>query len=199
MSLSPLLDQLERALRCLPGVGQRTASRMALHLLERNRAGGLHLALALEAAMTQIGECQQCAVPTEDALCQFCADTTRDHRIWCVVCGPADVQAIEQSGLFQGKYHCLRGTLSPLDGRGPEDIGLPNLYARIEAEQPSELIIALPSTVEGEATTFQIQATLGRRLRVTRLAQGVPVGGDLGQLDATTLSHALLSRTEVPS
>ena len=198
MSLSPLLDQLERALRCLPGVGQRTASRMALHLLERNRAAGLQLAQALDAAMTQIGECAQCSVPTEDTVCRFCADTTRDPSIWCVVTGPADDHAIEHSGLFTGRYHCLRGTLSPLDGRGPDDIGLPSLYARIEAEQPRELIIALPSTVEGEATTFQIQATLGRRLRVTRLAQGVPVGGDLGQLDATTLSHALLSRTEVP-
>lgn len=198
MSLSPLLDQLERALRCLPGVGQRTASRMALHLLDRDRDRGLHLAQALEAALTQIGTCEQCAVPSETALCRFCADSTRDAGLWCVVSSPADVLAMEHAGLYRGRYYCLQGTLSPLDGRGPEDIGLPRLYARVAEEQPSELIIALPSTVEGEATTYQIQVSLKETVRITRLAQGVPVGGDLGQLDATTLSHALLSRTEVP-
>lgn len=198
MSLSPLLDQLERALRCLPGVGQRTASRMALHLLDRERERGLLLAQALEAALTHIKTCVQCGVPTESQVCRFCSDSARDEGLWCVVSSPADVLAMEQAGLYRGRYHCLQGTLSPLDGRGPDEIGLPQLYARVAAEQPSELIIALPSTVEGEATTYQIQVSLKHSVRITRLAQGVPVGGDLGQLDATTLSHALLSRTEVP-
>ena len=197
MSLSPLLDQLERALRCLPGVGSRTASRMALHLLERDREGALHLSDRLTEAMRSIGQCSICRVLTEQPVCRFCSDSQRNQALWCVVCTPSDVLAIEQSGLFQGRYHCLSGTLSPLDGLGPTEIGLPDLYARVSREQPSELIVALPSTVEGEATTHQIQATLGTQVRITRLAQGVPVGGDLGQLDATTLSRALLSRTEV--
>ena len=197
MSISPLLVSLEKALRCLPGVGPRSASRMALHLLERDRERGLHLAANLAQALEQIEHCEKCQNLTEIQPCRICQDDTRDQQLLCVVSSPSDILAIEQSGLFQGRYHCLSGLLSPLDGLGPNEIGLSDLVMRVEREQPTECLVALASTVEGEATTHQIVSQLRSITRVTRLAQGVPVGGELDHLDISTLSQALASRTEI--
>ena len=197
MSISPLLVSLEKALRCLPGVGPRSASRMALHLLERDRERGLHLAASLTQALEQIEHCEKCQNLTEIQPCRICQDDTRDQQLLCVVSSPSDILAIEQSGLFQGRYHCLSGLLSPLDGLGPNEIGLSDLVMRVEHEQPTECLVALASTVEGEATTHQIVSQLRSITRITRLAQGVPVGGELDHLDISTLSQALASRTEI--
>ena len=197
MSISPLLISLEKALRCLPGVGPRSASRMALHLLERDRERGLHLAATLTQALEQIEHCEKCQNLTEIQPCRICQDDTRDQQLLCVVSSPSDILAIEQSGLFQGRYHCLSGLLSPLDGLGPNEIGLSDLVMRVEHEQPTECLVALASTVEGEATTHQIVSQLRSITRITRLAQGVPVGGELDHLDISTLSQALASRTEI--
>jgi recombination protein RecR len=197
MSISPLLVSLEKALRCLPGVGPRSASRMALHLLERDRERGLHLAATLTQALEQIEHCEKCQNLTEIQPCRICQDDTRDQQLLCVVSSPSDILAIEQSGLFQGRYHCLSGLLSPLDGLGPNEIGLSDLVMRVEREQPTECLVALASTVEGEATTHQIVSQLRSITRITRLAQGVPVGGELDHLDISTLSQALASRTEI--
>ena len=197
MSISPLLVSLEKALRCLPGVGPRSASRMALHLLERDRERGLHLAVTLTQALEQIEHCEKCQNLTEIQPCRICQDDTRDQQLLCVVSSPSDILAIEQSGLFQGRYHCLSGLLSPLDGLGPNEIGLSDLVMRVEREQPTECLVALASTVEGEATTHQIVSQLRSITRITRLAQGVPVGGELDHLDISTLSQALASRTEI--
>jgi len=197
MSISPLLVSLEKALRCLPGVGPRSASRMALHLLERDRERGLHLATTLTQALEQIEHCEKCQNLTEIQPCRICQDDTRDQQLLCVVSSPSDILAIEQSGLFQGRYHCLSGLLSPLDGLGPNEIGLSDLVMRVEHEQPTECLVALASTVEGEATTHQIVSQLRSITRITRLAQGVPVGGELDHLDISTLSQALASRTEI--
>ena len=197
MSISPLLVSLEKALRCLPGVGPRSASRIALHLLERDRERGLHLAASLTQALEQIEHCEQCQNLTEIQPCRICQDETRDQQLLCVVSSPSDILAIEQSGLFQGRYHCLSGLLSPLDGLGPNEIGLSDLVMRVEREQPTECLVALASTVEGEATTHQVVSQLRSITRITRLAQGVPVGGELDHLDISTLSQALASRTEI--
>ena len=197
MSISPLLVSLEKALRCLPGVGPRSASRMALHLLERDRERGLHLAATLTQALEQIEHCEKCQNLTEIQPCRICQDDTRDQQFLGVGSSPSDILAIEQSGLFQGRYHCLSGLLSPLDGLGPNEIGLSDLVMRVEREQPTECLVALASTVEGEATTHQIVSQLRSITRVTRLAQGVPVGGELDHLDISTLSQALASRTEI--
>ncbi|MDB2412541.1 recombination mediator RecR [Litoricolaceae bacterium] len=197
MSISPLLVSLEKALRCLPGVGPRSASRMALHLLERDRERGLHLAATLTQALERIEHCEKCQNLTEIQPCRICQDDTRDQQLLCVVSSPSDILAIEQSGLFQGRYHCLSGLLSPLDGLGPNEIGLSDLVMRVEHEQPTECLVALASTVEGEATTHQIVSQLRSITRITRLAQGVPVGGELDHLDISTLSQALASRTEI--
>lgn len=197
MSISPLLVSLEKALRCLPGVGPRSSSRMALHLLERDRERGLHLAATLTQALEQIEHCEKCQNLTEIQPCRICQDDTRDQQLLCVVSSPSDILAIEQSGLFQGRYHCLSGLLSPLDGLGPNEIGLSDLVMRVEREQPTECLVALASTVEGEATTHQIVSQLRSITRITRLAQGVPVGGELDHLDISTLSQALASRTEI--
>lgn len=197
MSISPLLVSLEKALRCLPGIGPRSSSRMALHLLERDRERGLHLAATLTQALEQIEHCEKCQNLTEIQPCRICQDDTRDQQLLCVVSSPSDILAIEQSGLFQGRYHCLSGLLSPLDGLGPNEIGLSDLVTRVEREQPTECLVALASTVEGEATTHQIVSQLRSITRITRLAQGVPVGGELDHLDISTLSQALASRTEI--
>lgn len=197
MSKTPRLDTLEKALRCLPGVGPRSATRMALHLLERDRARGLQLAEAMQEALTHITHCEICRNLTEAQPCGICQDDTRDARVLCVVASPSDILAIEQAGLFRGRYHCLTGLLSPLEGLGPDEIGLSTLITRIEREAPTECLLALASTVEGEATTHQIVTQLPKTTRATRLAQGVPVGGELDHLDISTLSQALNSRTEV--
>lgn len=197
MSVSPLFKSLEQAFRCLPGVGPRSATRMALHVLERDRDRAEALATTLMRALVEISHCERCRNLTETQPCGICRDDSRDASLLCVVSSPGDILAIEQSGLFKGRYHCLSGLLSPLEGLGPEEIGLSSLLDRVETENPSEVILALASTVEGEATTYQLTVMLQSKTKLTRLAQGVPVGGELDHIDATTLSQALASRTEL--
>ena len=194
MSFSPLIRQLIDALRILPGVGQKTAQRMALQLLERDRSGGLRLSQALAAAMQGVGYCQQCRTLSEEALCNLCSDTRRDDNLLCVVEGPLDVYAVEQTG-YRGRYFVLKGHLSPLDGLGPEAIGIPELLQRIEAGQFAEIILATNPTVEGEATAHYIAQSLqGKGIALTRIAHGVPLGGELELVDGGTLAHALAGR-----
>ena len=194
MSFSPLIRQLIDALRTLPGVGQKTAQRMALQLLERDRSGGTRLAQALSQAMEGVGHCRQCRTLTEEELCPQCADPRRDDTLLCVVEGPMDVYAVEQTG-YRGRFFVLKGHLSPLDGLGPEAIGIPELLARIEAGSFSEIILATNPTVEGEATAHYIaQMLAGHGLSLTRIAHGVPLGGELEMVDGGTLAHALSGR-----
>lgn len=194
MSFSPLINQLIESLRILPGVGKKSAQRMALQLLERNRQGALKLADALEQAMDKVGYCKLCHTLSEEDLCPQCASPNRDDKLLCIVEGPLDVFAIEQTG-YQGRYFVLKGHLSPLDGLGPEAIGIPELLKRIENAEFEEIILATNSTVEGEATAHYISQLLTPRgLAVTRIAHGVPLGGELELVDGGTLSHALAGR-----
>lgn len=194
MSFSPLIRQLIDALRILPGVGQKTAQRMALHLLERDRSGGRRLAQALSQAMEGIGYCQRCRTLSETPLCTLCSDPRRDDSVLCVVEGPLDVFAVEQTG-YRGRYFVLKGHLSPIDGLGPESIGIPELEARVAAGSFSEVILATNPTVEGEATAHYIAQLLAPRgLVLSRIAHGVPLGGELELVDGGTLAHAMAGR-----
>lgn len=194
----PLLDELLAALRCLPGVGSRTAQRMALHLLERDRRGGRELADVLARAMRDIRRCDRCRNFTADALCGICRSDKRARNVLCVVETPGDVLAIEQATGFDGQYFVLLGRLSPLDGIGPEEIGLDRLEQRLADEPIDEIIVATNSTVEGEATAHFIAGMAARAgCRMTRLAQGVPLGGELEHTDSSTLAHAFASRLPV--
>ncbi|MFC3283415.1 recombination mediator RecR [Litchfieldella rifensis] len=195
MSFSPLVDRLLESLRVLPGVGPKTAQRMALHLLERDREGGRRLAHIMAEALEEVGYCQRCRTLTEEELCLLCRSTRRDERLLCVVESPADMLAIEEAGGYQGQYFVLHGHLSPLDGIGPEDIGLDQLEARLDEGGIEEVILATNPTVEGEATAHYIAMQLtGSRLRLSRLAYGVPMGGELEYVDGGTLSRAFNGR-----
>jgi recombination protein RecR len=188
-------DELLEALRCLPGVGARSAQRMALQLLERDRDGGRRLARALGRSMDDIQRCRQCRNFTAGDLCRICLNDRRDGAVLCVVESPADVLAIESATEFSGRYFVLLGRLSPLDGLGPEDLGLDLLEARLQHEGVQEIIIATNTTVEGEATAYYLQEMAERyQIKVTRLAQGVPLGGELEHTDRSTLAHAFSSR-----
>ncbi len=194
MSFSPLIDKLINQLRVLPGIGPKSAQRMAFQLLARNRTAGKSLAEALLAAMEHVGHCDLCRTFSETARCQLCANPRRDHQLLCIVESPADLLAIEQTG-FNGLYFVLMGHLSPLDGVGPEQLGLNLLKNRFKTEQISELIIATNPTVEGEATAHYIhELSLPYSIRVTRIAHGVPLGGELEFIDGGTLARALASR-----
>lgn len=193
--LSPLIKELIEALRCLPGVGPKSAQRMALQLLERDRAGAARLASVIERAIDRVGRCQSCRTLTEDPVCSLCASTKRDGSILCVVETPADVMAIEQAGNFTGKYFVLLGHLSPIDGIGPTEIGMEQLLERLQQGDVSELILATNTTVEGEATAHYVAEEAKRHgVKVSRIAHGVPMGGELEYLDSNTLTHAFLSR-----
>jgi recombination protein RecR len=195
MTAEPLLNQFVESLRCLPGVGPKTAQRMALHLLERNREAGLKLAEILEKAMQNIGRCQQCRDLTELEICTICANPRRDQSLLCIVESPVDVLAIEQATAYKGRYFVLLGRLSPLDGIGPAELGLDQLAERLETNPPEELIIATNPTVEGEATSYYLQRMAKtHNIRITRIAHGVPLGGELEYTDQTTLAHAFGSR-----
>ncbi|WP_137817300.1 MULTISPECIES: recombination mediator RecR [unclassified Pseudomonas] len=197
MSFSPLIRQLIDSLRILPGVGQKTAQRMALQLLERDRSGALRLAQALTQAMEGVGHCKQCRTLSEDDLCPQCADPRRDDSVLCVVEGPMDVYAVEQTG-YRGRYFVLKGHLSPLDGLGPEAIGIPELLARIQQAAFSEVILATNPTVEGEATAHYIAQLLANKGLITsRIAHGMPLGGELELVDGGTLAHALAGRRPI--
>lgn len=194
-SISPLFDQLVRELRRLPGVGQRTATRMAFHLLERDRDGGRSLAQSLLLAMDGIGRCGECRILSEYQRCAICSNPGRDRRQLCILETPADLFAIEASGLFRGVYFVLTGHLSPLDGIGPEALGLDRLQQRLQQEPVDEVILATGTTVEGEATAHYLAELVRPYCRqATRIAHGVPVGGDLELVDAGTLAHALSGR-----
>lgn len=198
MSEAPLLDQLIQALRCLPGVGPKTAQRMAFHLLERDRDGGRRLSETLLAAIQRVGHCEQCRNFSETPLCTLCASPRRDRSLLCVVESPADVSAIEQSADYRGLYFVLMGRMSPLDGIRPEDIGIDRLADRLDRGEVQEVILATGTTVEGEATAHYIAQIAHRRnLRATRIAHGIPLGGELGYVDGGTLSHALAARREL--
>lgn len=198
MSFSPLVDRLVEALRCLPGVGPKSAQRMTLHLLERDREGARRLAQALTEAVARVGHCSRCRNLSEDPVCALCANPGRESAQLCVVESPADVLAIEQSGVHRGLYFVLLGRLSPLDGIGPEELGLDLLERRLGEGEIKEVILATNPTVEGETTAHYV-AELARRhgVRPTRIAHGVPLGGELEYVDGTTLSRALSERREM--
>lgn len=208
---SPLIDELIHSLCCLPGVGRKSAQRMALHLLERDPEGASRLVSSLGKAIDGVGRCRKCRILTEQDVCFICSNPKRSQRLLCVVETPADVVAIEQSGTFDGKYFVLNGRLSPIDGIGPAELGLPELFQRLQMsaecerdengengqgeDNIEELILATNPTVEGEATAHYI-AEQARQcgIAVSRIAHGVPLGGELEFIDGGTLMHAFSSR-----
>ena len=194
-----LLEQLIEALRVLPGVGQKTAQRMAYQLLEREREGGKRLADVLGTALERIGHCARCRDFTVTEVCPICASASRDQHLLCAVESPADRLAIEQATGYRGLYFILQGRLSPLDGIGPRELGLDALADRLSAGEITELIIATNPTVEGEATAHYL-AQLARQhgVQPSRLTHGVPLGGELEYVDRGTLSHAFGTRSEMP-
>ena len=195
---SPLIDDLVEALRILPSVGPKSAQRMAMHLLERNRDGGQRLADSLAEAMSKVGRCNSCRTFTEEAVCNICASAKRDEHVLCVIETPSDILAIEQSGGYQGKYFVLMGHLSPIDGIGPSEIGVDQLLERVSEYDVSEVILATGTTVEGEATAYYISQQLKPMgVTVSRIAHGVPLGGDLEYVDGGTLAHAMSGRKVV--
>ncbi|MCW8826457.1 MAG: recombination mediator RecR [Gammaproteobacteria bacterium] len=198
MGFSPAIDQLIEALRCLPGVGPKSAQRIAFHLLERDRDGATALADALNRAVEQVGHCDRCRTLAEAGRCKICDDQQRDSKLLCVVESPADLHALEMMSGFQGKYFVLMGRLSPLDGIGPDDIGLDMLAQRLDEGEVKEVILATNPTVEGEATAHYIgEMVRQRNIKVTRLAHGIPMGGELEYFDGTTLAYAFKGRVEV--
>ncbi len=190
-----LLKELMEALRCLPGVGNRTAQRMAFHLLEHDRAKGEHLATVMARAMREIQHCAQCRTLTEHKVCRICANTSRERSQLCVVEHPSDVVALEQATSYRGLYFVLGGHLSPLDGIGPADIGLDLLDTRLASGEIQELILATNSTLEGEVTAHYISELANKwHITTSRIAHGVPVGSELDYVDSGTLSHAFEGR-----
>ena len=189
-----IIDQLREAFRVLPGVGPKTAQRMVLHLLERDREGGARLGQKILEAMERVGQCRECRNLSELATCEICSDQKRDRSLLCVTESPADVLAIEHSSGYRGCYFVLMGSLSPIDGIGPEELGIDQLKHRC-GEEVNEVILALRAIVEGEATAHYISETLGPlSIKVTRIARGIPIGGELEYIDGNTLALALSGR-----
>lgn len=198
MKYSPSLARLIEALRILPGVGPKSAQRMAFNLLERNREGARALASALSDAATRVGQCSRCRMLTDGDLCTICSAPQRDEGLLCVVESPADVAAVEQSGGYRGRYFVLMGHLSPLDGIGPAELGVSRLESILAEGQVREVILATNPTVEGEATAHFLGDLVARRgIRASRIAHGVPVGGELEYVDGGTLAHALAGRQAI--
>jgi len=197
MTQSSLLIRLIDALKCLPGVGNKTAQRMAFHLLERDRQGARTLAAIINQSIDGIGHCSRCQTLSEKDVCEICANPARNHEQLCVVETPADVMAMENGAGYRGLYYVLMGKLSPLDGIGPTELGLEKLEARLDNEELKEVILATNATVEGEVTAHVIGEFAAKRgIKTTRLAQGVPIGGELEYLDSSTLAHALEGRRD---
>jgi len=198
MSQSPLLLQLIEALRCLPGVGPKSAQRMAFHLLERDRKGATVLSVALQQAVENIGHCAQCRTLSETELCGYCSDPRRKDELLCIVETPVDVLAINQATDFNGRYFVLMGHLSPLDGIGPEELGLDKLEERLKQAEIKEIILATNPTVEGETTAHYISEMAAEYgIEASRLAHGIPLGGELEYIDGGTLAHAFSGRRKL--
>ena len=197
--VSPLVDGLIESIQCLPGVGPKSAQRMVLHLIEREREGGKILSEALRLALDSVGQCQNCRIFSEDNLCSICKNEKRDKKVICVVESVADVFAIEQSNQFRGRYFILHGHLSPIDDIGPEQLGLNQLFLLVRSGEISEMILATNSTLEGEATAHFIYDALKdvENLDLTKLAQGVPLGGELEYVDRGTIMHAFSGRVNL--
>ena len=194
---SPKLTHLIEALCCLPGIGKKSAQRIAYHVLERDRDGARKLAASMNDAMDSIGHCQRCRTFSETEICPLCASYKRDRALMCVVESPADVASIEQSD-YRGLYFVLIGHLSPLDGIGPDEIGLPELGQLFDEGEIEEVILATSTTVEGEATAHFIGEMVRKRnLKVTRIAHGIPMGGGLEYVNSRTISHAMAGRREL--
>jgi len=194
----PLLNRLMEALRCLPGVGPKSAQRMAFYLLERDREGGRNLSRVMADAMENIGNCSRCRTLSEQDTCSICSNNNRDDALLCVVETPAELMVIEQAIDYRGRYFVLGGHLSPLDGIGPREIGLDKLEQRLEEGSVTELILATNTTVEGEVTAHYIsEMAHARKVRTTRIAHGVPLGGELEYVDGGTISHAFAGRHEI--
>jgi recombination protein RecR len=197
LNYSPLIDRLIEALRCLPGVGPKSAQRIAFHLLERNRAGARRLAAALKEAVETVRNCERCRNFSDASLCRVCASAKRDASLLCVVESPTDIGLIEQAGGYSGRYFVLMGRLSPLDGIGPDDLGMEKLTDLLNTGEVTEVILATSTTVEGQATAHYLTELIqGRGIRVSRLAQGIPLGGELEFVDSGTLAHAISSRRQ---
>jgi recombination protein RecR len=195
MSDAYTLDALTQALKGLPGVGIKSAARMAFHLMQRDRAAATRLSRALQEAVERVRHCSRCHTFTESEVCSMCQDAGRDHTKLCVVETPADQSAIERTASFKGLYFVLMGKLSPLDGIGPKDIGLAKLLERAVDGEVQEVILGTNFTAEGEATAHVIAEMLkSKGLRVTRLARGVPAGSELEYVDLGTIAHALVDR-----
>jgi len=198
MIFSPLLEQLIQSLTVLPGVGPKSAQRMALHLLEREKAGALRIANNLVAAIENIQHCDQCRIFSEEPLCTICKSDIRDRSVMCVVETPADLLAIEMSGSFRGLYFVLMGHLSPIDGIGPDELGVDILKSRLKSGEVQELVLATGTTVEGEATAhFLSELAQNAGVKATRIAHGVPMGGELEYVDSNTLHLAFSSRRSI--
>ena len=197
MQNAGLLKELIQSLCCLPGVGPKSAQRMAFHLLQRNRDGGRQLSRILAQAMDSIGYCRDCRTLTEAEVCEICANSSRDDDVLCVVESAADVWVIEQATSFKGKYFVLHGRLSPLDGIGPDQLGIDLLEPRMAGGVIKEIILATNSTIEGQATAHFISEIANKyHVRATRIAHGVPMGGELEFIDSGTLAHAFAGRRE---
>lgn len=193
-----LLGELIRSLCCLPGVGPKSAQRMAFHMLQRDREGAERLGAILARAVREIGHCRTCRTLTENELCDICADASRDEGQLCIVESPADVWVLDQATAFKGRYFVLHGRLSPLDGIGPDELGMSDLEAIFRAGQLQEIILATNSTVEGEATAHFIADLAGKyHIPASRIAHGVPMGGELEYIDSGTLFHAFSGRRKI--
>ena len=191
-----LLNDLINSLTILPGVGKKSAQRMALYLLDRNKDGAGILAKTLEKAIDEIGRCSRCRMLTSNSLCKICSDNTRDMNSICVVENPSDVLAIESTGGFKGRYFVLLGRLSPIDGISPDDLGINDFLKLIKIENIKEVILATSSTVEGDATAIYIKDHISD-IKVSRISYGIPIGGELEYVDGNTIARAIQGRTEI--
>ena len=193
---SDLLGKLINALTVLPGIGKKSAQRMALYLLDKNKTGAREIASSLNEALNNIQRCKSCRMLTTNDLCHICEDERRDSQCICVVESPSDLLAIESTGGFEGKYFVLMGRLSPLDNLGPDDLGIPSLLEKIEKDDIKEIILALSSTVEGDATAIFIKDHV-ENIKVSRISYGIPIGGELEYVDSNTIARSIIGRVEI--
>ena len=193
---SDLLGKLINALTVLPGIGKKSAQRMALYLLDKNKIGAREIASSLNDALNSIQRCKSCRMLTTNDLCHICEDQRRDSQCICVVESPSDLLAIESTGGFEGKYFVLMGRLSPLDNLGPDELGIPSLLEKIEKDSIKEIILALSSTVEGDATAIFIKDHV-ENIKVSRISYGIPIGGELEYVDRNTIARSIIGRVEI--